>query len=90
MLGAILLFAGIHGFCGIENADGTLIVKVGWGFSLRAIWRAIYFSVVTFTSLGYGDIQPSYAGTYVTTIEVTIGVVLIALFVGSIIRKLSR
>lgn len=95
MLLTILGFAGLHGLFGIQNADGTPAIAIGWEISpdlciTQGIWRAIYFSVVTFTSLGYGDFKPSYAGSYVATIETTLGVIFIALFVGSIIRKLSR
>jgi len=48
----------------------------------QSIWRSIYFSVVTFTSLGYGDIAPVHYGKIVAAFEVTFGLGLMALLIG--------
>ncbi|KFF15174.1 potassium channel family protein [Flavobacterium hydatis] len=45
---------------------------------------AIYFSIVTMTSLGYGDIHPTGTGRLIASIEVLSGVMLVAIFVGKI------
>ncbi|WP_295801399.1 potassium channel family protein [Mucilaginibacter sp.] len=50
----------------------------------KSILRAIYFSVVTFTSLGYGDIAPVHYGKIVAAFEVTLGLGLMALLIGKI------
>lgn len=47
-------------------------------------FEAIYFSVVTMTSLGYGDISPTGFGRVVASFEVLSGVMLVAVFVGKI------
>lgn len=44
----------------------------------------LYFSVVTISSLGYGDFRPVGYGRLVAAIEVMLGLVLIALFVARI------
>ncbi len=48
-------FAFIHLACGLVFAGGE---KVPNGYA-PSIADAIYFSVVTFTTLGYGDFQPT-------------------------------
>lgn len=45
---------------------------------------ALYFSVITFSSLGYGDFAPIGLGKLVASFEVIGGLVLIAVFVGKI------
>jgi hypothetical protein len=44
----------------------------------------LYFSIVTFTSLGYGDIAPIGFGKIVAVYEVLSGLVLVALVVGKV------
>ena len=41
--------------------------------------------------LGYGDMRPVEGwGQVVAVVEVSLGIILVALFVGCVIRKLSR
>lgn len=50
--------------------------------------RNVYFSIVTFTTLGYGNIEPNTAiGRYVAGAEALIGTVLLALLVGVLTRS---
>jgi hypothetical protein len=44
----------------------------------------LYFSVITFTSLGYGDIAPVGIGKLVASIEVFFGLITVAIFVGKV------
>lgn len=43
---------------------------------------AVYFSIVTFTSLGYGDLSPQGLGRFVASTNVILGLVFVALLVG--------
>lgn len=45
---------------------------------------ALYFSVVSFTSLGYGDIYALHWGKAVVSAEVLLGLMLVAIFIGKI------
>lgn len=98
----VVLFAGLHSLSGVvDNTQGTTdqphyVLAPGWGLDLSGdpfvqFGKALYFSVVTFTCLGYGDVRPAQGwGQFVTCLEVVLGVIFIALFVGCIIRKVSR
>lgn len=46
------------------------------------ILDALYFSIVTFTSLGYGDLSPIGVGRFIAIIDVILGLIFIALLVG--------
>jgi hypothetical protein len=47
-------------------------------------WEALYFSIVTFTTVGYGDLVPIGWGRTVVAIEVLTGLMLTALLIGKI------
>ncbi|OKY77532.1 MAG: Pentapeptide repeat containing protein [Candidatus Methanohalarchaeum thermophilum] len=52
--------------------------------------ETIYFSAVTFSTLGYGDINPIGIGRYIASIEALTGGALMALFVLVLGRKFLR
>ncbi len=53
------------------------------------LW-ALYTSIITFTSLGYGDLHPTGWGRVAASIEVFIGVFMVALFLFVFTRKMIR
>lgn len=58
--------------------------------TIVSISDAIYFSVVTWTTLGYGDILPSPTSKNVVMIEVALGYVLMALLIAALVRSVQR
>ncbi|MFP3904298.1 MAG: pentapeptide repeat-containing protein [Armatimonadota bacterium] len=92
----VLLFAVLHGLAGIRVPSGAYVVGPGlvWPPDIELVYgffRALYFSVVTFTSLGYGDLQPGPAlGKALAAIEVVIGVFCMSLFLVTVTRRWSR
>jgi tetratricopeptide (TPR) repeat protein len=53
--------------------------------------QSLYFSVVTFTTLGYGDIVPrDPTGQVFVVIEVIVGFLMLGLFLATIIRKMTK
>ena len=54
-------------------------------------WSHLYYSVVTFTTLGYGDFSPK-AGVSraLSSGEALLGLILTSLFIGTFIKKYSR
>lgn len=51
---------------------------------------ALYFSVVTFTTLGYGDFAPVGPSRIIASAEAIIGSFTIALFVVVFVRRMAR
>jgi hypothetical protein len=74
----------IVGYAGLYVWDGGLNPSSG-RFS-----EALYFSVVTFTSLGYGDISPVGFSRLLASTEALIGVFMISLFVVVFCRRMIR
>jgi len=76
----------LKGFSVLE-APGVL----GLGKAITSFWGALYFSVITFTTLGYGDIRPT-AGlpSGLAAAEAVLGGIMMALTVLVISRKLMR
>jgi Ion channel/Pentapeptide repeats (8 copies) len=57
----------------------------------RTWFAPIYFSIVTFTTLGFGDIKPAEAiGQILTSTEVIVGYVTLGLLVAVLAEKLAR
>jgi len=74
--------------CGnLVFSDGKLVFQDG---VLRGIGRCLYFSVVTFSTLGYGDIHPVSWLKAVATTEAFTGLVVAAIFAVSLARRLFR
>jgi len=54
------------------------------------LYNAMYFSIVTFTSLGFGDIQPLGWFKMLAASEALVGIALMALFIVSWARRMAR
>jgi uncharacterized protein YjbI with pentapeptide repeats len=97
----IFLFAIILNFSGIVISDRTnLIIEFikksqGDEYALRyfgpilgSFLNCLYFSVVTFTTLGYGDFQPAVGlSRFFVSLESIIGAITMALFVYTFARR---
>lgn len=59
------------------------------GSRVDSIWTAYYYSVVTWTTLGYGDFIPAPDARWLVIIEVSLGYVLMALLIASFVRAMS-
>jgi uncharacterized protein YjbI with pentapeptide repeats len=80
-----------------------MILMIGFGFifsrnaiqssytgQMGDLWHGIYFSIVTFTTLGYGDWHPLGAFQYLASFEAVLGSIFIALFTVIAARKIIR
>ncbi|HHX8564391.1 TPA: ion channel [Vibrio diabolicus] len=63
--------------------DGNTTIKGEFGTS-------VYFALVTFTTLGYGDFSPVGAVRFVATAQALLGLLLTSLFMVTLVRKFSR
>ncbi|MFP4052761.1 MAG: potassium channel family protein, partial [Phycisphaerae bacterium] len=89
LLAAVLVIVGwaaaysFHGIVSGEASDGSAVLECGMG-------NCLYFSVVTFTTLGYGDLRPSDPIRALAAGEAVLGAFLMALFVVAMARKFTR
>lgn len=92
----ILLFSVIYlGSSGWDRgARGELLTSEGTQLYndgiLNAIGSSLYFSVVTFSTLGYGDIHPVGWLRYIAMFEALFGLILMALFTIACARRVLR
>lgn len=88
----ILGFAVVYFFNGVN--DGGNLVKFNSELSLfqniENFLNALYFSVVTFTTLGFGDITPNGWSRLFAGVQAFIGSFTLALFVVVFVKKMTR
>jgi len=88
----ILFFAALYFAFGISSAAG--IVGLSWENTLAenlwALLECSYFSIVTFTTLGYGDLTPVGWTRAVAALEAFSGSFTMALFVVVFVKKMTR
>ena len=79
MLVTIFMFGAVYGKYGILDSSNNPV----YGFS-----TGIYFSIVTWTTLGYGDFHPSEKLRYVASFEALMGYMYLGVLVGIVMNKL--
>ena len=92
----IYLFLGIHGEIGADGQE--LVIHRDLSLNLSKfrgtvvdLWDSLYFSVVTFSTLGYGDIQPTTRlAKLFANVESLIGLVLVAAFAVCLAKRFAR
>jgi len=77
-IGAAIGFGGIHAGYGLDGA-----AEPGWADGL-------YFSVVTLTTLGYGDFQPKPALRLVAAGQAVLGYVYLGMIVAVSLRSRAK
>ncbi|MGA1198981.1 MAG: potassium channel family protein, partial [Candidatus Latescibacterota bacterium] len=88
----ILFNALLFDFLGLYHNNDILTFDQTLGITdnLRYFGYAIYFSIVTFTTLGYGDFAPAGWARPFAAIEGFVGAFMIALFILSFVKKMTR
>ena len=86
--GLALIFAGIYYICALVNSPGIVSNLLEGNEGPVPSWlvpfRTIYFSIVTMTTLGFGDMHAncqSFWGHFLLTVQVILGYVLLAALV---------
>jgi len=77
---------------GVRFSDEIIVFQSQMGIweNIKSFLSSMYFSVVTFTTLGYGDITPIGLSRAVAAIEAFIGSFTLALFVVVFVKKMTR
>ncbi len=88
----IFIYAAIYLFSGLNYAGELLQINFdeSLGQNLYYFLDALYFSVVTFTTLGYGDITPQGFSRFLAATEALSGSFTLALFVVVFVKKMIR
>lgn len=99
MLVILLLFFGIFfsanvfpdkiGYLQVSNVDGQYVqlIEHTKGVSIDFFRDILYFDLITFTTIGYGDIQPTGWLKIIAGVEGFIGVLLISTFLVTLTKK---
>ncbi len=88
----ILFCAFCYFISGINTANAFVQFSISNTLeqNLASLLNSLYFSVVTFTTLGYGDITPIGFSRVIAACEAFIGSFTLALFVVVFVKRLTR
>jgi len=83
----VLLYSMLYVLFGISKGNPGL-----WGgqFSLSGAFDSLYFSCITFTTIGYGDITPTGVARFLAATEGFFGIFMMGAFSVTFARKLLR
>lgn len=89
---AIVTFGLLYASIGVHDGVEVLKWRSHYSFSenIMQLLTCLYFSVVTFTTLGYGDLTPFGLSRFLAAIEAFIGSFTLALFVVVFVKKMTR
>lgn len=88
-VGVILVCMLLFPLWGVDSGNSV----IEYGSSRGILWtlgKSFYFSAVTFTTLGYGDLQPISWSQLLATVETFVGSLLMALLVFVLGQRASR
>ena len=91
-LGMIITCALCYFLFGVSYNDQILQLNLANSLTdnVMALLNSFYFSVVTFTTLGYGDITPIGISRFIAAIEAFTGSFSLALFVVVFVKQMTR
>lgn len=82
----IFLFTIMYMIFGLKLVNENVYL----GLSINDFFRAFHFSIVTFTTVGYGDITPSGYSILLSGIEMFLGVTMVGIWTATLARKINR
>jgi Ion channel/Pentapeptide repeats (9 copies) len=88
----MLTCAALYFLLGVRGPEGLLALNpaAALGRNLLTFGDCIYYSVITFTTVGYGDIYPVGLSRVVAMLEAFTGAFSLSLFVVVFVRKMTR
>ena len=90
--GLILVCAVAYFLSGLNHNGDILVFHSEYGFlnNIYIFLDCLYFSVITFTTLGYGNIVPTEFSRLIAALEAFCGSFILALFVVVFVKKMTR
>ena len=91
-----MIFAIIYLFTGISISGRLINYRLSWFSILEKkiilvdFLESLYFSLVTFTTVGYGDIIPTGTSIILSSIEMILGVTMVGIWTATLARKITR
>jgi len=88
----ITVFATLYFFSGLSFSGESLAFNpdISAWENIKVFFGSLYFSVVTFTTLGYGDVAPVGIARAFAALEAFLGSFTLALFVVVFVKKMTR
>jgi uncharacterized protein YjbI with pentapeptide repeats/voltage-gated potassium channel Kch len=92
----ILIFTIIYMFTGLSVGVSTIKYNILIFRSLPNdellfdFLKSLYFSIVTFTTVGYGDVTPTGISLFLSGIEMILGVTMVGIWTATLARKITR
>ncbi len=88
----IICFSSVFFFTGLVSNDARIgyVFESSLSSNIDMYLQSLYFSVVTFTTLGYGDIIPLGISRLFAGIEALLGGFILAIFVVVFVKKMTR
>ena len=81
-IGAMLAhFAILYRWTGLQSPDGA---------ASHSLCDAFYFSVVTWTTLGYGDFLAAPEARYIVIVEALLGYLMMALLIAALVSSIAK
>lgn len=78
----------------VGKIDGSHYIIQGFNQPLSQVidnfGTCLHFSIVTFTTVGYGNIVPIGHSVKVSSIEMLLGVIMVAVWTSTLVRKMTR
>ncbi len=92
----VIISAILYMFSGVKLSNGQVInyditgTPVAIPIIVNDLIKCIHFSLVTFTTVGYGNVIPHGIGLLVSSFEMILGVIMIAIWTSTLVRKMTR
>lgn len=92
----VLVFAIIYMITGLNMGgyviDYTMMLEFGIAMPnlIPDFMKSLYFSIVTFTTVGYGDITPVGMSVFLSGLEMLLGVTMVGVWTATLARKITR
>lgn len=89
--GVLYMITGLKTFSNEVLSINVIINNLGNTGFIKLFIYAVYFSTVTFATVGYGDIMVvNSAGMVISIFEIIIGVLMIGVWTSTLVRKMTR